>query len=148
MPLVTGMVKEKLSFNAWTCGSSCALSGWICLQTFYHNERIRMVSLQCETSCVPAGARDERKLCYKCCTCGKGCGSEYAFVKLGWRHTFCDKCGKTWLFPTSTACGFACVLINWNLWQSFYHNLHTCIWFWRQRFGILIFHQFGTKSQL
>ena len=130
MPLVTGIIQGIIwSFSVCTCGSSYGLSNWICLQTFCHNEHIHRVSRQCEISCVPVEAMDGRKLCYKYCTCGTSCVLEYAFVKQELRHTFCDKYGKTWLFRTSTACGFACVLISWNLWQSFYHNLHTCIWF-------------------
>merc|ERR1712113_1382412 len=91
MPLAIGMVKEKLSFNAWTCGSSCVLSGWICLQTFYHNERSRMVSLRCEISCDPVGARDGKKLCDKCCTCDCWRGSACACSERECSHTFCDK---------------------------------------------------------
>ena len=88
MPLVTGIIQGIIwSFSVCTCGSSYGLSSWICLQTFCHNEHIHRVSRQCEISCVPVEAMDERKLCYKYCTCGTSCVWEYAWTRLACWHT-------------------------------------------------------------
>ena len=147
MPLVTGIIQGIIwSFSVCTCGSSCGLSSWICLQTFCHNERIHRVSRQCETSCDPVVAMDERKICDTHCTCGCWCGWACACLEREHSRTFCDKCCKTLRSLDSSPSEFACVLTGWNLWQNVFHIDHTCVWKYPAWSSPLLFHHCWASS--
>ena len=60
------------------CASVGVPSGWICQKSISDRRGSCKASLQCVSSCAPSAARDGRRFCHKCYSCGPLCGSACA----------------------------------------------------------------------
>lgn len=117
--------------SAWRLSASaCGHAGWSGQRRLCHSGHRRTVSLQCGTSCGPAGARVDWRLCRTPCTRASGHGSACAWPVLAWTHTPCGR-WDTSLPVGCPDCGVSvCVCSDWKTWRKTCHTRRTCGALW------------------
>lgn len=105
--------------SAWrTSVSACGRAGWSGRRTLCHSGHRRTVSLQCETSCGPAGATVDWRLCRTPCIRASGHGLACAWPALAWTRTPCGRWDTSWPAGCPGSGEFACVCSDWKMWRK------------------------------
>lgn len=117
--------------SAWRLNvSACGLAGWSGRRRLCRSGRRRMVSLRCGTSCGPARARVDWRLCHTLCTHVSGHESACAWPALAWTRTPCGRWDTSLLAGCPGYGESACACLDWRMWHKTFrtHCIHGALW--------------------